>query len=548
MEFSEFITLPQVEGVVFTSQSQKVEGQLCITSHHLILARRIENQDEFWLPHSKVDQVERKNPNSRSLTLYCKDFQVISLLFPQAEECAQVASSIEKLSNLADVSLLYPFYHSCSFQVLEDGWLAFTTHSEFTKYRNSNDFRLSEVNKNFELCPSYQGQVVVPKSIDDETIRKAAPFRKLNRFPVLSYVHKASGTYMVRAGQVEAKGKRSREDEALLDAFVVSGKKAYKVDMRTGTSTENSNETEGNYSLWKKVNLPVQKWPVVQESFSALIEACRDTTLSTEKFLSKLNSSHWLDYVRDVLICSCVVATYIHREACTVLIEGFDGTDRTLQVTSLSQVILEPDCRTIRGFEALIEREWIQAGHPFADRCSKALYSNTQAKKESPMFLLFLDGVWQIWQQFPCSFEFNEDFLQLLYDNCYSSSYGTFLCNNQKERAQLHLHKRTISLWSYVNRPEFLELYLNPLYEPNNDAIFPSIAPQSLILWKNLYMRYLIDPAPHREVWDKIKHIKGKNSGLQLKASRLRRQIDALSKELQDEGISTNEALVRTTS
>ena len=47
----------------------------------------------------------------------------------------------------------------------------------------------------------------------------------------------------------------------------------------------------------------------------------------------------------------------------------------TLCVTSLAQVILNPDCRTVRGFEALIVREWIQAGHPFWSRTTKARWT-----------------------------------------------------------------------------------------------------------------------------------------------------------------------------
>ena len=42
---------------------------------------------------------------------------------------------------------------------------------------------------------------------------------------------------------------------------------------------------------------------------------------------------------------------------------GSDGRDLTLCVTSIAQVILNPDCRTVRGFEALIEREWLQVGN-----------------------------------------------------------------------------------------------------------------------------------------------------------------------------------------
>ena len=44
----------------------------------------------------------------------------------------------------------------------------------------------------------------------------------------------------------------------------------------------------------------------------------------------------------------------------SVVVHGSEGMDITLCVTSIAQVILNPDCRTVRGFEALIEREWIQ--------------------------------------------------------------------------------------------------------------------------------------------------------------------------------------------
>ena len=50
-----------------------------------------------------------------------------------------------------NVSLLYPFYYNNKFQILEDGWLAFTTHSEFSKYMNSSNFRITDINRNFQV-------------------------------------------------------------------------------------------------------------------------------------------------------------------------------------------------------------------------------------------------------------------------------------------------------------------------------------------------------------------------------------------------------------
>ena len=42
------------------------------------------------------------------------------------------------------------------------------------------------------------------------------------------------------------------------------------------------------------------------------------------------------------------------------MVHGAEGTDTTLLVTALAQLILEPGCRTLKGFQGLLEREWIQ--------------------------------------------------------------------------------------------------------------------------------------------------------------------------------------------
>ncbi len=40
---------------------------------------------------------------------------------------------------------------------------------------------------------------------------------------------------------------------------------------------------------------------------------------------------------------------------------------------------------------------------------------------------------------------------------------------------------KTVSLWSYFNRPEILRTFLNPFYEPNITVLWPSVAPQSIV-------------------------------------------------------------------
>ena len=63
----------------------------------------------------------------------------------------------------------------------------------------------------------------------------------------------------------------------------------------------------------------------------------------------------------------------------------------------------------LKGFHVLIEREWLEFGHKFADRCGH----NTEKdqNERSPVFFQWLDAVHQVMTQFPSAFEFNEFFL-----------------------------------------------------------------------------------------------------------------------------------------
>lgn len=138
--------------------------------------------------------------------------------------------------------------------------------------------------------------------------------------------------------------------------------------------------------------------------------------------------------------------------------------------------------------QALIEREWIQAGFPFATRHKHSCYMPAQnrPKTSASTFVLFLDCVHQLHCQFPFSFEFSTQMLILLFEHSFFSSYGTFLGDSEKQREDMNLHTKTTSLWSYLNRPDILKSLLNPIYEPNQGVIWPSVAPISLELWTGM--------------------------------------------------------------
>lgn len=72
-------------------------------------------------------------------------------------------------------------------------------------------------------------------------------------------------------------------------------------------------------------------------------------------------------------------------------------------------MLLDPFYRTIRGLELLIEKEWLAFGHKFAQRLGHdpKRMANAADQERSPVFLQFIDCVWQLMRIAPVAFEWN---------------------------------------------------------------------------------------------------------------------------------------------
>lgn len=67
---------------------------------------------------------------------------------------------------------------------------------------------------------------------------------------------------------------------------------------------------------------------------------------------------------------------------------------------------------------------------------------------QCPLFMLFLDCVWQMMNQYPASFEFTETYLTVLSDSMWIPLFSTFLFNSPKQRTQhLLVRAQHISLF-----------------------------------------------------------------------------------------------------
>ena len=201
---------------------------------------------------------------------------------------------------------------------------------------------------------------------------------------------------------------------------------------------------------------------------------------------------------------------YIENKKLSVIIHCSDGWDRTAQLSGLAQMLLDPYYRTIDGLCILIEKEWLAFGHKFAQRVGHGSGEHSDDQR-APIFVQFIDCVWQLTQQFPKAFQFNDELLITILDHVFSCKFGTFLFNNEKERMNLlvmeekekekeksstatpknptnNITTRTGSLWHFV----FSRItdFTNQNYQPVSESLFPVVSMKNLQLWTKFFLRY----------------------------------------------------------
>ncbi|XP_009073496.1 PREDICTED: myotubularin-related protein 7, partial [Acanthisitta chloris] len=160
-------------------------------------------------------------------------------------------------------------------------------------------------------------------------------------------------------------------------------------------------------------------------------------------------------------------------------------------------------------------------------------------KEISPVIDQFIECVWQLMEQFPCAFEFNERFLIHIQHHIYSCQFGNFLCNSQKERRALRIQERTYSLWAHLwkNRAD----YLNPLYRPDNSqtqgTLHPQIAPCNFLykFWSGMYNRFEKGLHPRQSVTDYLMAVKEETQQLEEELEILEERLVNLQKSQSDD-------------
>jgi myotubularin-related protein 9 len=228
-----------------------------------------------------------------------------------------------------------------------------------------------------------------------------------------------------------------------------------------------------------------------------------------------------------------------------VIVHGTEGTDTTLVVTSLAQLLLDPATRTLAGFLSLIEREWVLAGHAFTTRSAHSVHAHgtTTGVHEAPTFLLFLDACAQVLHQYPLAFAFDERALLVLYDHALAghSEYGTFLGDSERERAKADVRTHTHSLWTWMMDAEQQDTFDNPYFTPTTDVLRMQTVAQAMvnyhvcmpciqrvqILWERMYLRWTLH-------WKQADNVRAMEYKWKHDEIQLREQVVQAMNELND--------------
>uniref|UniRef100_A0A8C3M4J9 Phosphatidylinositol-3,5-bisphosphate 3-phosphatase MTMR2 n=1 Tax=Geospiza parvula TaxID=87175 RepID=A0A8C3M4J9_GEOPR len=490
-----------------------IRGTLTVTNYRLYF-KSMERDPPFVLDASlgvinrveKIGGASSRGENSYGLEIVCKDIR--NLRFAHKPEGRTRRSIFENL-------MKYAFPVSNNLGIPNESW------------------RLTKINERYELCDTYPAILAVPVNIPDEELKRVASFRSRGRIPVLSWIHPESQATITRCSQpmVGVSGKRSKEDEKYLQAIMDSNAQSHKIfifDARPSVNAVANKakgggyESEDAYQNAELVFLDIHNIHVMRESLRKLKEIVYPNIEETH-WLSNLESTHWLEHIKLILAGALRIADKVESGKTSVVVHCSDGWDRTAQLTSLALLMLDGYYRTIRGFEVLVEKEWLSSGHRFQLRVGHGDKNHADADR-SPVFLQFIDCVWQMTRQFPTAFEFNEYFLITILDHLYSCLFGTFLCSSEQQRVKESLPKKTVSLWSYINSQ--LEDFTNPLYVSySNHVLYPVASMRHLELWVGYYIRWNPRMKPQEPVHNRYKELLAKRAELQKKVEELQREI-----------------------
>lgn len=403
------------------------------------------------------------------LIIHCKDLRVFHfcLRYTKEEEVKRIVSGIihhtlaPKLlkrlflfsyaSAVKNNMATSPKNHTVMFDTLED-W-----RWELERTKGNLKYSAVSVNEGYKVCERLPAYFVVPAPLSEENVSRFQG----HGIPIWCWSHH-NGCALLKMSALP-----KEQDDAILQIQKNFLDGIYRIIHRPPYEIVKTEDLSGNFLSLPDIQTAYSKF---KQLF--LIDNSTEFWDTDIKWFSLLESSSWLDIIRRCLKKAIEIVECLEVQNMNVLLLEENASDLCCLMSSLVQVMMDPHCRTRAGFQSLIQKEWVMGGHCFLDRCNHLRQSD---KEEVPVFLLFLDCVWQLVHQHPPAFEFTETYLTVLSDSLYIPVFSTFFFNSphQKEtnvgRENQDAHSKPLSLltvwdWSVQFESRAQILLQNPLY------------------------------------------------------------------------------------
>ncbi|XP_067937897.1 myotubularin-related protein 10-A-like isoform X2 [Watersipora subatra] len=340
-------------------------------------------------------------------------------------------------------------------------------------------WRITELNRKFKVVSEMPESFIVPAVVSDRLLREAATKYDNKRLPAWTYTHTngysllTSPTFSPEAASIEIE---------LSESVKRTGADPLKIDLTKSLCSVSD----------------------IQTAFAKMFSICAvdsdaEFHSTDNSVYSQLDSAHWLRYISFALRVSCKAARRIRQGRSSVIITE-NGSDLSCMVSSLVQIMLDPSSRTIKGFQALVQRCWVAAGHPFCERLN-LISSPSMSKHITPVFLFFLDCVHQLMVQYPSAFEFSEIYLISLWDSCLLGLFREFIYSTNKDRVESVTGEGQLpSVWEWELQysTDYLALFRNPLYQlsvvekhhPPHRMLKPIYHLSQIEVWTSFFYRH----------------------------------------------------------
>ncbi|KAL7711870.1 Myotubularin phosphatase domain-containing protein [Entamoeba marina] len=470
--------------IIFRNQHQSP-----LTSNYLFTTHEHNcSLQGFELPIASFYKLKKKRvvlPNQEKfccVIINSKHFNKIHLAFFNGDNADELEKIISNSVGRSRMSELYTF----------------KGHSNELAYRNElTRLGLNEapVKLFTTSIQTYPKLLAIPLKSQDE-LQQAISFRSKGRLPAVTWANVQNQQYLFRSSQplVGFKTQRCIADEKLLEnaALLSKNKEIVIIDCRPKLNASANlfkgmgYEDTRNYWKAELVFLDIDNIHKMRESsvkLSNVVGKLLYTDLSPLDSVKMVAQTKWLYHITTILKGAYLTVDKLVNGN-TVLVHCSDGWDRTSQIVSLVQLIVDPYYRTIKGFQSLIDKDWIAFGHKFQDRC-RHLISTQSVNEYSPVFPQFLDCVAQFVKLSSSDFEFNETFLIEIAQQVYSCYFGNFLFNSYDVASQNYEN-----LWDAMNQQDVINNYINPLFSPSTTVLpYTIFSENPPVFWGEYYLQ-----------------------------------------------------------